>query len=147
MPRQAKRKVHPHSLANLKQYNGAGSNTHSAHSQVAVRPLREKHLADLAAEFPNASRRRLVIQAHRLGQLELLGAFTDERGVIRHRRRGDVFPAATLAEKIATAYLAEHDRLEAQERAHSTPNPAQALAAIVAADTDHNDGDQHDDTA
>jgi hypothetical protein len=88
--------------------------THGAYSERRVGPLRERYLAELKVEFPRASERRLVIQAHRLGQLELLGRFTDERGVIRSRRHGNVFPAATLGERIAAAYLAEHDRLEQQ---------------------------------
>jgi hypothetical protein len=130
-PSRAKRSVHPNSLANLKQ-NNIASHTSGAHSELAVRPFRERYLAELRAEFPNASERRLLIQANRLGQLDLLAAFTDERGVIRHRRRGDVFPAASLAEKIASAYLAEHDRLEAQERERATPDPGEALRRHVA---------------
>jgi hypothetical protein len=115
-------------LANLRQ-NAAVK--HGATSEAKVRPLREQYLAELRQEFPNASERRLLIQAHRLGQLELLGIFADERGVIRHRRRGDVFPAAALAERIATSYLAEHDRLEQQEREAGASN-GHSLGAIEA---------------
>jgi hypothetical protein len=107
--------------------------THGAYSEQRVAPLRERYLAELRKEFPSVSERRLVIQAHRLGQLELLGRFTDERGVIRSQRHGNVFPAATLGERLATAYLAEHDRLEQQEREHAGRGAAhQTLAEVEA---------------
>jgi hypothetical protein len=99
-------------LANLKR----GQPVHGASTEERVRPLRETYLAELRGELPNASERRLIVQAHRLAQMHLLGAFTDERGVIAHRRRGTVYPASALAERIASAFLAEQDRLEAQER-------------------------------
>jgi hypothetical protein len=114
---------------------------HGAYSERRVAPLRERYLGELRVEFPNASERRLVIQAHRLGQLELLGRFTDERGVIRSRRHGNVFPATTLGEKIATAYLAEHDRLEQQERERAGGGSGRHLTlAEIEAEPDEGDG-------
>ena len=88
-------------LANLRSTSAV---THGATSEQRIRPLRERYLAELAEAFPSATAPELAIQAQRLAQLELLGAFLDERGVIRHRRRGDVFPAASMAEKLAAAY-------------------------------------------
>ncbi|MGC2375375.1 MAG: hypothetical protein WA484_16030 [Solirubrobacteraceae bacterium] len=115
--------------------------THGAYSERRVGPLRERYLGELRVEFPNASERRLVIQAHRLGQLELLGRFTDERGVIRSRRHGNVFPATTLGEKIATAYLAEHDRLEQREREHAGGGAGRRLTlAEIEAEPDEDEG-------
>jgi hypothetical protein len=116
-------------LANLR--NGK-TPTHGAQSEVRVRPLRERYLAELAVTYPNATDHELVIQAQRLAQLELLGAFLDERGVIRHRRRGDVFPAASLAEKIASAYERQAAVLAERERQHGKSSPHDALRAIVA---------------
>jgi hypothetical protein len=92
---------------------------HGAWSEARVAPLREGYLAELRAEFPSGSERRLLIQAHRLAQLELLGRFTDERGVIRSTRTGEVFAAAALGERLAASYLAEHERLELAERERS----------------------------
>jgi hypothetical protein len=135
----AKRRQHPNSTRNLKQ-NSSASRTHGAQSETRVAPLREKHLADLLKTFPSANEHRLVIQAHRLAQLELLGAFTDARGVIRHKRRGDVFPAAALAERIATSFLAEQDRLEQQQREAGT-NGRQTLADIEAELSEPDDED------
>lgn len=81
---------------------------HGAYSAGAIREAREKHLAELAETFPRASTQELVIQAHRLAQLELLGEFVDQRGVIRHKRRGDVFPAAMFMERVAAAFERQH---------------------------------------
>lgn len=90
--------------------------THGANSEACVRELREKHLAELVKAFPNASGQELAIQAHRLAQLELLGAFVDERGVIRHKRRGDVFPAASFMDRLAVAFERQHALLLDRER-------------------------------
>ena len=88
-------------LANLKT---TAATTHGAQSEQAIRPLRERFVVELSAAFPSATKAEVAIQAQRLAQLELLGAFLDEFGVIRHRRRGDVFPAAAMAERIAANY-------------------------------------------
>ena len=88
---------------------------HAAYSAGAIRDARERYLAELTEAFPAASAQELVIQAHRLAQLELLGAFVDERGVIRHKRRGDVFPAAQFMERVATAFERQHALLVQRE--------------------------------
>ena len=126
-------------LANLRR----GQPVHGALTEATVRPRRERLLAELRAEFPSASERRLIVQAHRLAQLELLGEFADERGVIAHRRRGTVYPAAALAERIASAFLAEQDRLEAQAR-EAGDNGAPTIAQIearYAAEAEAEDGE------
>ena len=129
MPLSSDPQARERQLGNLKR---TAATTHGAKSETQIRPLRERYVAELRAEFPNASERRLIIQAHRLAQLELLGAFTDDRGVIRHKRRGDVFPAAALAEKVASAYLAEHERLEAAERAAALVDGTRSLEQVIA---------------
>lgn len=120
---------------NLVEPAGPGNSravSHGAWSEGLVAPRRERLLGELRVEFPGASERRLIVQAHRLAQLELLGEFADERGVIRSRRTGDVFPAAQLAERIASAFLSEQDRLEAQRDAKGGDRPRQTLAEIEA---------------
>jgi hypothetical protein len=126
---------------NLKQFSPETSHTHGAHSERSVRPLRERFLTELAEAFPNASRAELTIQAQRLAQLELLGAYLDERGVIRHHRRGEVFPAAGLMERIAAAYEKQAAALAERERSASRPSPAAAFEAIAAELTAGEDGD------
>ena len=116
-------------LANLR---ADGAMKHGAHTDAKTQPLRERYLAELRSEFPDAAERRLIIQAHRLAQLELLGDFADERGVIAHRRRGTVYPAAAMAERIATAFLAEQDRLEAQRESGGSGRRVPTLASIAA---------------
>jgi hypothetical protein len=117
-------------LANLRK----GQPVHGALTESRTRPLRERYLAELRGEFPTANERRLIVQAHRLAQLELLGDFADERGVIAHRRRGTVYPAAAMAERIACAFLAEQDRLEAQAPADATLRLQRHLASLPGGD-------------
>ena len=91
--------------------------THGASSESRVGPLRSEYLAQLKLEFPAADERVLIVQAGRLAKLELLERFVDERGVIRHRRRGDTFPAVALAERITQGFLATQQQLEARRDA------------------------------
>jgi hypothetical protein len=127
-------------LANLRQ----GNPQHGARSEVAIRPRRERLLAELRTEFPDAAERRLIVQAHRLAQLELLVEFADDRGVIAHRRRGTVYPAAQMAERIAAAFLVEQDRLEAQAASSPAGNgqSTPTLASIAAEYAGGEGGDQ-----
>jgi hypothetical protein len=131
MPLSADAQARSRQVANLKQNNPALSRTHGAQSEQAIRPLRERYLAELAEEFPHASPRTLVIQAARLAKLELLERFVDERGVIRHQRRGDIFPAVQMAEQISRGYLQTQERLEAErrEREYAAGDTLDSIAA------------------
>jgi hypothetical protein len=139
MSENGKRGKHPNSLANLKQ-NSERSATHGAYSEELTRATAEQYLAELTEEFPTASERILRVQARRLAKMDRLGTYLEGRGEIRHARRGEVYPASALEEKISAAYLTEHARLEAQQREATTLSPQQALARIVAATTDEEDG-------
>lgn len=108
-------------LANLKQNRPDASKTHGAYAEDRIRPHRERHLAELTEAFPSATEAELAIQAQRLAQLELLGAFLDERGVIQLRRRGNVFPAASMAERLAAAFEKQHAMLLQREQVSSQP--------------------------
>ena len=108
-------------LANLRNAPAAPAGNrrtlvHGAHSEIAIRELRERHVTELAEAFPSASRHEVAIMAHRAAQLELLGAFVDERGVIRHKRRGDIFPAAGFMDRIAQAFERQYALLLDRER-------------------------------
>lgn len=119
---------HARQVANLRR----GNPTHGASSEAIIRPLAEAYLAELVKEFPKASERVLKVQARRLAKLERLGVYLDGKGEIRHKRRGEVFPASAHEERISAAYLAEHARLEALYSAGGTTDPHAALAAITA---------------
>lgn len=114
-------------LANLKR----GQLTHGASTEALIRPLAEGYLDELAGEFPSASERVLRVQARRLAKLDRLGVYLDGKGEIRHKRRGEVFPASALEEQISAAYLAEHRRLEAREHEAGASKPHQTLASIA----------------
>jgi hypothetical protein len=101
-------------LANLRT-NAAV--THGAMSEPATRDARERYLTELLEAFPGATRVELEIQAARWAQLSQLSAFIDERGTIRHARRGDTFPAVALHAKISAAFEKQHAILLGRERA------------------------------
>ena len=105
-------------LANLRQ-NAAV--THGARSEELIRPLRERYFAELTEELPHAKPREVLLLANRLAKMELYEAFIDERGVIRHRRRGDVFPAAVESERLAVAFEKQYALLLERERQHDKP--------------------------
>ncbi|MGZ6565262.1 MAG: hypothetical protein ACXVH1_38005 [Solirubrobacteraceae bacterium] len=111
---------------------------HGAFSR-AVPELRKRFLAELAEAFPNASEAEITIQAQRLSQLELLGGFLDERGVIRHRRRGETYPALALMERIAASYERQAAVLrerEGEQGAEPTETLEQILEEYRTADED-----------
>lgn len=114
-------------LANLRS---TAAETHGADG-AAARQLAERYLAELAAEFPSASERVLRVQARRLAKLDRLATYLEGVGEIRHKRRGEVYPASALEEKIAGAYLAEHARLAELERLARAERPAAALEALA----------------
>jgi hypothetical protein len=117
-------------LANLK---ASAPTTHGAHSEALIRPLAEAYLAELAEEFPAASERVLKVQARRLAKLDRLGVYLDAKGEIRHQRRGEVYPASALEEKVSAAFLAEHVRLEQLQRERADDGDADYFAAEAAA--------------
>lgn len=123
-----KRGQHPNSRRNLKQYGGP-THTHGAHSESLIRASAEAYLAELVEEFPAASERILRVQARRLAKMDRLGSYLEAHGEIRHQRRGEVYPASALEEKISAAYLAEHARLEAQQ--HAATDPVAAVRAYI----------------
>ena len=104
-------------VANLKQNRPENSSTHGAYSESMIRPLRERFLVELAEEFPSATERELRLLAHRFAQVELLGEYIERRGVIRHQRRGDLFPAVGQMDRLTTSIEARLDRLRDRESA------------------------------
>jgi CRP-like cAMP-binding protein len=130
-------------LANLKP---SGALQHGAHSEALTRPLAETYFAELRAELPSASERVLRIQARRLAKLDRLATFLEQTGEIRHKRRGEVYPASALEERVAAAFLAEHVRLEDMQRTTGATDAEALLAAVVAEITAARE-DSHDDGA
>jgi hypothetical protein len=105
---------------------------HGAHSEQLVAPLRERFLLELRERFNAVDDDLLVVQAHRRAQLELLSAWLDEHGVVRGGKRGEITAAATFAERIASSYERQHERLVALQREAETVDPQAALDAYVA---------------
>jgi hypothetical protein len=113
-------------LANLKR---PGSTLHGAYSETAIRPIRERLVAELTKAFPSATSEEIATQAMRMAQLEALGIYLDERGVIAHKRRGTIYPAAVFAEKLAAQFERQHALLLERERERGRhPAPLANLA-------------------
>lgn len=109
------------SLANLKSPSGT---THGAHSPALVQPLRQSFLTELQEAFPNATEHELRTQAQRLAQMELYARYIDEKGVIRHRRRGEIYPAAAQLERLSASFERHNAVVLERERQHGTPDAA-----------------------
>lgn len=105
---------------------------HGAYSEVLVAPLRAQFLEQLRERLPAVPDELLRVQAHRAAQLELLTAWTDEHGIVRSARSGEVFGAAMFAERLASAYERQHDRLMQIEAEAVRVDPYQALEAHLA---------------
>jgi hypothetical protein len=112
-------------LANLK---ATSATKHGAYSETAIRPIRERLVAELAKAFPSATSEEIATQAMRMAQLEALGVYLDERGVIAHKRRGTVYPAAVFAERLAAQFERQHALLIERERERGRhPQPLASL--------------------
>jgi hypothetical protein len=95
-------------------------------------PVRERHLEHLLARFPMADVTILGLQATRLAQLELVGVWLDDRGIMRNRRTGTIYPAADYWAKVASAFERQHERLEAQRASTSTHPDATLVGELEA---------------
>ena len=112
-------------LANLKSTSAV---KHNAYSETAIRPIRERLVTELTKAFPSATSEEIATQAMRMAQLEALGIYLDERGVIAHKRRGTIYPAAVFAEKLAAQFERQHALLLERERERGRPSPLAGLA-------------------
>jgi len=128
MPLSKNQAARARQLANLKS---TGALKHGARSEGAIRPRADELFAELLEEFPNGSVRVLRLQARRLSKLEGLGRFLEERGELRNRRLGELFPAAAMEESLTVAFLNTQAKLEAQQR-EAAGKPAAGLEALRA---------------
>jgi hypothetical protein len=110
-------------LANLKQNNPELSKTHGAYSPMKAQERSAELLAELSSSMPSASQAELEIQAVRWAQIELLREHVYEKGSVRDRRKGDIYPAAALLEKISTAFERQHALLMERELAAAKAAP------------------------
>ncbi len=128
MPASSDPEKRARQLANLRK---PGDTIHGARSEAKVRPLRERFLAELHQAFPAVPLADLNSQAERQALISLYSDYVDERGPIRHRRRGELFPAAQELARLLTAYEKRNTELRALQSQHDA-TPADDLASIVA---------------
>jgi hypothetical protein len=112
---------------------------HGAWSEQRVAPVRERHAAALRSQFDAVDERLLSVMAHRMAQYELLTAWLDEHGIVKGR--GEVFPAAQFAERLARNFEQQFDRLAEIQRDARRVDPHEALEAHLAELTAANGGD------
>ena len=115
-------------LANLTPQSAV---KHGAYSADRLQPERERVLGELLVSFPGVRRDRLEIAAAQRARITLLQAYVDARGVLRHRGRGETFPAVALLQREEAAYRVELTKIEELHR-EAGSKPAQTLAEIAA---------------
>jgi hypothetical protein len=105
---------------------------HGAYSAEMLAPERERVLAELLASFPGVRRDRLEIAAAQRARITLLQAYADTVGVLRHRGRGEAYPAIGLLQREETAYRAELTKIEELQAASGVQPGKQSLSQIEA---------------
>jgi hypothetical protein len=108
-----------------------GSTIHGAYSATAIQPIRERLVAELTKTFPSATAEEIATQAMRMAQLEALGLYLDQRGVIAHKRRGTIYPAAVFAAQLAAQFERQHALLIERERDRGGRSPRDPLAGLA----------------
>lgn len=136
MPLSADPKSREKQLANLKPQAKVA---HGAYSAELLMPERERILDELLTSFPNVRRDRLEIAAAQRARITLLAAYVDAVGVIRHRGRGETFPAVALLQREESAYRAELSKIEDLARGAASADPHAILRAIVAGGADEDE--------
>jgi hypothetical protein len=125
-----KLEAHPHLDAGTLADGTAPAVKHGAKSPALIAPLRDRFLTELRDRFPACDDQLLALQAHRAAQIELLGRFIEERGVIR-TRSGECYNAVRWCDKLSTAYENQHARLMAMQREAEQVEPTAQLEAVV----------------
>lgn len=103
---------------------------HGAQGGEKLERLRERHEAELAADYPQLDPRRRALLADRLGRIELASRFVAEHGIGPGTkvRRGEVWPITDKLEQWARA--AEH-LLAAAEAERAGGGHVESLDAYV----------------
>jgi hypothetical protein len=128
-------KPHPHAgnspesrarqLANLTPRSAV---KHGSYSAELLAPERERVLAELLASFPGVRRDRLELAAAQRARITLLQAYIDTVGIVKHRLRGDTYPAVDRLQREEVAYRAELSKIEELARQRA---PFDALAELA----------------
>jgi len=115
-------------LANLKP--DAAVKT-GIYSKTLIEPLRERFFAESVEAYPGESEDELWILAQRKAMAHQIATFIDARGVVRHQRRGEPFPVASLLAKLMDSIERQVATLEERKRERAAA-PALTLADVVA---------------
>jgi Homeodomain-like domain len=100
---------------------------HGAYSERTVGPLREKHAAELARDYPGLDGRRLVLLADRLARIEAASAWLAGREIVRNED-GDVYAVVDRLERWASR---AEDVLREVAAEHRDANRFEALAEFM----------------
>ena len=110
-----------------------------AKSEVALAPIRAKHLSEIVKDYPHLDMRRAWIAADRLAHLELASEFVDQHGLFRNKR-GEIYPIVPLLERWRARAEDILAAAEAESKRSGRLDLASALAGLPEAE---NDGDDH----
>jgi hypothetical protein len=92
-------------LANLRP----GARTvHGAQSQTLLEPLRERHRAELLADYPAIGSRRLALLSDLFARIELASSYLDRAGLVKDRRTLEPRPLVKLLDQWQTKITLRH---------------------------------------
>jgi hypothetical protein len=88
-----------------------------AYSKAIVRPLAEKHFTELLEAYGDvATERELKLDAWQEAQASLAADFVAERGIVRHQRRGEVYPVVQLLHSLTASLQRRYDVYRERQR-------------------------------
>lgn len=120
---------------------------HGAYSATELQPEYERVLQELVASFPAVRHDRLHIAAEQRARITLLGRYIHQVGLIRHRGRGETFPAVALLQREETTFRAELTKIEDLQREAGEAQRVDPRAALRAEVDGHAVEDGGDDAA
>lgn len=110
----------------------SGNLQHGAYSTLRLASLRSDGETWARTRWPWLDDTRVALIADLGGRIELARTFVDEKGLLRHRGRGTLFPIAEALHKWETHLSTEIKALDAEGRERKQVNPADALHAHLA---------------
>jgi DNA-binding transcriptional MerR regulator len=115
---------------------------HGAHSEKRVAPLREKHVAALANDYPRLDDRRRTLLADRLARIEAASAWLDDQESLVRDENGEVYSVVKAVETWSTRAEQLLAEIEAE---HKQARRFDGLGGYLEGDGDQEDEDDGED--
>jgi hypothetical protein len=109
-----------------------GHTVHGAYAAAVIQPETQRILDVLLKRFTGVPRDRLEVLAQHRARITVLAAYVAEKGVLRNRRLGEVFPAVSLLAREEDRYRRELDRIEELSRGSGESADEAVLDRLIA---------------